>query len=256
MSASPGEQDTTGRLSVLLVDDEGVYISLLAEQLRADYGFETAVAYSGIEAITTLRSQKHFDVIVLDYKMPDIDGLGVLRWLYEQKNETPVIVLTAAGSEEVVAEAMKLGAYDYLRKEQLELSELARCIRATHERYRMAKEKEQIERTGGTNPTARITDALVSSVENIVRKILTDLETRTDELARQLPPDAGRKLQEMSTTVKDQVAQLNTTVADLLRLSSAIVSRQPPAAPSSQQPVKNESKPDDSVTVSREGRSP
>jgi DNA-binding response OmpR family regulator len=223
MEASP--------ISVLLVDDEGVYISLLAEQLRSDYGYDTSVAYSGSEIIGILQTGKRFDVIILDYKMPDIDGLGVLRWLHEQKDETPVIVLTAAGSEEVVAEAMKLGAYEYLRKEHLDLHELARAIRATHERNRMAKEKQQAESAPQSDAVSQATNTLLVSVENAIGRIIEDLNTRTEELAKQLPPEARGELERMGTAIKGQIAQLNVVVGDLLRIGAVIRSRKPTSPP-------------------------
>jgi DNA-binding NtrC family response regulator len=83
---------------------------------------EVVVAMSGQEAINLMRTDRDgFDVIVLDYLMPDLNGLDVLRWMHEAGVETPAFILTAAGSESVAVEAMKLGAYDYCRKEGVQV---------------------------------------------------------------------------------------------------------------------------------------
>ena len=124
------------RLRVLLVDDEESYIKIVALGLRDEYEFNVAVAESGQEAIELMKASRvGFDVVILDYRMPGMTGLDVLRWMNENKVETPSFMLTAAGSEAVAVDAMKLGAYDYCRKEDTDLPHLAHLIRATHERH-------------------------------------------------------------------------------------------------------------------------
>ena len=102
------------KLNLLLVDDEETFVKVLALHLKDNYGYCTTIAFSGREAIKAIEeSRTGFDVILLDYKMPEMNGLNVLQWMLEQKNQTPVVMLTGAGSEEVAVEALKLGAYDY-----------------------------------------------------------------------------------------------------------------------------------------------
>ena len=108
------------------------------------FGFRIESAESGEEAIQILQ-RREFDVVVLDYKMPGMSGLNVLQWMYEQKLDTPVIMLTAAGSEHVAVEALKLGAYDYFRKEQLDISHFSVVLHGVYERYQFRKEKAQRE---------------------------------------------------------------------------------------------------------------
>lgn len=89
-------------LSVLLVDDEGFFISLIASQLQDEYGYKVDTAFTGREAVDKIaKAKRAYDVILLDYMMPEMSGLNVLQWMHEQKNETPVVMLTAAGSENV-----------------------------------------------------------------------------------------------------------------------------------------------------------
>ena len=127
------EQNT---LRVLLVDDEESYVKVVGLGLREESGMDVVVASSGQEAINLLQSSRDpFHVVVLDYLMPGLSGIDVLRWMHRSGNETPAFILTAAGSESTAVEAMKLGAYDYCRKEDTDLQHLVTLIRATHERH-------------------------------------------------------------------------------------------------------------------------
>ena len=131
-------------LVVLLVDDEDSFRLVMKEILSAEPGFQVLDCDSGEGAIEILKHRR-IDLVVLDYKMPRVTGLNVLQWMNEQKIETPVVMLTAAGSEIVAVEAMKYGAYDYIRKEQIDISHVPVILRGVNERFQFRKEKEQRE---------------------------------------------------------------------------------------------------------------
>ncbi len=128
-------------LRILLVDDEEPLRNILRKYLESTDKFECTECESGEDAVGLL-NRLQFDVIILDYKMQGISGLNVLQTMSEQKNETPVLMLTAAGSENIAVEAMKLGAYDYIRKDQLDLEHLPIILNGIHERYLFRKERE------------------------------------------------------------------------------------------------------------------
>lgn len=128
------------KLRVLVVDDETVLTDVISLELRQLDEYEVTTADSGTEAINVLK-QAPIDIMLLDYRLGDITGLQVLQWINEQKMETPVIMMTAAGSDEVAVEAMKLGAYDYVRKERLELEHIPILLHGVYERYLFRKEK-------------------------------------------------------------------------------------------------------------------
>lgn len=131
----------TNILRILLVDDEEPLRNILRKYLESTDKFECTECESGEDAVGLL-NRLQFDVIILDYKMQGISGLNVLQMMCEQKNETPVLMLTAAGSENIAVEAMKLGAYDYIRKDQLDLEHLPIIINGIYERYLFRKERE------------------------------------------------------------------------------------------------------------------
>ena len=102
------------RIQLLLVDDEEGYVDVLSNRL-ARRNIDVTKAYSGSEAIQALRG-KDFDIVVLDLKMEDMDGLEVLRIFNKMVPDLTVIMLTGHGSEKAAKEGLELGAFDYLTK--------------------------------------------------------------------------------------------------------------------------------------------
>ena len=112
---------------MLLVDDEEAYVHVLANRLRRRQ-IDVSKAFSGTEAIQILRRQD-FDVVVLDLKMEDMDGIEVLKVMKKMVPQIQVIMLTGHGSEKAAKEGLDLGAFDYLTK-PCELEELLSKIKA------------------------------------------------------------------------------------------------------------------------------
>jgi DNA-binding response OmpR family regulator len=99
---------------ILIVDDEK-NIRLTLSQTLETLGAEIDTAANGEEALTKLR-QKGFGLILLDIRMPGMDGMEVLRQVREIRPDIRVIMITAYGTVESAVEAMKLGAVDFLQK--------------------------------------------------------------------------------------------------------------------------------------------
>lgn len=101
-------------LKILLVDDEEDFIATLSERLSLR-DMNSQSASSGEEALKSVGDSVP-DIIVLDLKMPGIDGMEVLRRVKQYFPQIQVIILTGHGNDLDEAEARKLGAFDYLRK--------------------------------------------------------------------------------------------------------------------------------------------
>ena len=99
---------------VLIVDDEKNIRFTLPLALEP-LGVETDTASDGEEALTKL-GEKEFDLILLDLKMPGIDGIEVLKRVKQTRPEIEVIILTGHGSEQDRATCLELGAFAYLQK--------------------------------------------------------------------------------------------------------------------------------------------
>lgn len=103
-----------GSFTVLLVDDEAEFRDLLEKRLRKR-NLALLSAGSGEEALAIV-AREAVDVVVLDVRMPGMDGRETLREIKRLKPEVEVIMLTGHASMEVALEGMELGAFDYLLK--------------------------------------------------------------------------------------------------------------------------------------------
>jgi response regulator RpfG family c-di-GMP phosphodiesterase len=79
--------------------------------------------------------------------MTGMSCLNVLQWMHEQKLEVPTIMLTGAGSENIAVEAMKLGAYDYVRKDHFDREHFPLLVHSVYERFLFKKEREKLQKT-------------------------------------------------------------------------------------------------------------
>ena len=124
---------------VLLVDDEREFIQTLSERLMMrDMG--PAVAYDGESALNLIKEDEP-DVMIVDLKMPGIDGLEVLRKVKETRPEIEVIILTGHGHVADRELCMQLGAFAYLQK-PLDINELSEIIKKANEKIRRKKESK------------------------------------------------------------------------------------------------------------------
>ena len=110
---------------VLVVDDEPDFIELLREFLTAK-GYEVIAASNGEEGLRKVKEERPH-LILLDVRMPKMNGLEVLKQVREIDHEVGVIMVTAVNEEETGRQALKLGAFDYITK-PLDLKYLERSL--------------------------------------------------------------------------------------------------------------------------------
>ena len=124
---------------ILLVDDELVFTSNMSKLLNSR-GYRVTAVNSGDSAISTLEEKK-FDVVVLDLKMPGMDGITTLKEIKKLGLFTETLILTGHGSIDTAMEAMRLGAYDYLTK-PCEIDELVTKIEGAWETKDTTEKKD------------------------------------------------------------------------------------------------------------------
>jgi len=125
---------------LLVVDDDQVARELLAETLGRE-GYRVRVAGGGEEALR-LAGAEPFDMALVDLRMPDLDGLAVLRQLAMIQPDLPVVILTAFATIETAIEAVNAGAFDYLSK-PFRMEEIKIVVRRTLDARRLARENLQ-----------------------------------------------------------------------------------------------------------------
>lgn len=119
------------KFKVLLVDDEEEFVKALSERLQMrEVGSD--LAFNGEQALQIVKDQEP-DVMVLDLKMPGIDGMEVLRRVRKAYPKVQVIILTGHGTEKDAEEAKRLGAFAYLQK-PVNLDQLVQTMRKAYKK--------------------------------------------------------------------------------------------------------------------------
>ncbi len=216
-------------LNILIVDDEASFSSLLKLELESGNDYVVQTADSGEEGVKCLKSGQ-FDVILLDYHLGTMTGLQVLEWMSEQKMETPVVMLTAAGTEEVAVNAMKLGAYDYVRKERLELNHLPVLLNGVHERYLFRQEKKQREHDEleleKQKAAVQMFQTTVRTIAHHVNNALAVIMLRSSAYERNviktLDPDTANDIVTLITDLRGQASVIEAVVRSLVELSNVV----------------------------------
>ncbi len=132
------------RPRLLVVDDDAASCQAVAEALQAE-GYDVATAQGGRAALA-LSADQVFDVVVSDIRMPDLDGLGLLKGLRDTSPDASVILMTAFGTVEAALQAIKEGAYDYVSK-PLRLEELLLAVHRALDQRRLLRENLQFRET-------------------------------------------------------------------------------------------------------------
>jgi heavy metal response regulator len=154
-------------MRVLVVEDEKKTASFVRKALQTE-GFVVDICHNGDDGLAAVNATP-FDIVVLDIMLPGSDGLSVLRQLREQKDKTPVLLLSARGEVGDRVEGLNLGADDYLPK-PFELAELVARVRA-------------LTRRGAENKSIvlRVADLTLDTVTHRAQRGSTEIELTARE---------------------------------------------------------------------------
>ena len=127
------------RPRILLVDDEVAFANNLLK-LLSKRGYDAVVVYNGADAVNMV-GEKEFDVIILDMKMPGMDGIATLKEIKKKAPFVEVVILTGHGSVESGIEGMQLGAFDFLMK-PVSIDDLQEKVSEAYRRKLVQRERE------------------------------------------------------------------------------------------------------------------
>ena len=219
-------------LRVLVVDDEDSFRMSLEIGLRMFKSYEIESCDSGEKAVELLRKDS-YDVVFMDYKMVEMTGLDVLRWMNEKNIDTPVVMLTGAGSEEIAVNAMKLGAYDYIMKEQLSVDRLPLTVNSVHERHLYRKElfRRQLEDRKDQHRQKELAalqmfQNTVNSVGQFVNGGLSNLskkiQDREGDVLGFVRSEGRERVVEMLEDLRHELEVISAGVKSMLELSTLV----------------------------------
>lgn len=130
-------------MRILVVEDEEIFRISLCDDLE-EAGYETVSVSDGKGALCRMEKE-HFDVVLSDLKLPDIDGITLLEMIKKRVSDAVVIIITAYATVQTAVKAMKLGAYDYLTK-PFSTEELFLLLRRIDEYRRILKENIELKK--------------------------------------------------------------------------------------------------------------
>ncbi len=125
------------QVRVLVVDDEKDFATAIVERL-AKRGFLSSAVFSGLQALEAVQGMK-YDVVLMDLKMPGMDGLQTLQAIRQIEPDLPILILTGHGTVASGIGGMQLGAADFLQK-PVPIERLCSAIEAAAERLRASRE--------------------------------------------------------------------------------------------------------------------
>ncbi|MCU7843847.1 MAG: response regulator [Candidatus Thiodiazotropha sp. (ex Monitilora ramsayi)] len=166
------------RACILTIDDEAGIRQNLSAYLE-DCGYRTLEAADGSEGVEVFRRERP-DVVLCDLRMPTMDGLQVLALIREESPETPVIVVSGAGTTGDVVEALRNGAWDYLTKPIEDMEFLASAVTRALNRARLARENREYRES---------LELLVKELKHTLSLLEEDEKAGRNLQLRLLPPD-------------------------------------------------------------------
>ncbi|HTP80995.1 MAG TPA: response regulator [Bacteroidota bacterium] len=222
----------TRDLSLLFIDDDLDFTRMVGDFVGKQYGHRAKLIPS-VELAQKELARTSYDIIFLDYKLPGATGIEFLKWAEEKKLETPVIMLTGKGAEDIAVGAMKLGAYDYVSKVDLSLDYIPHLINNTYERFVLRKaqqeleaERVQRERREASAETYNATvRGLAHGINNELTSILLRVQSQQRKMAKQPGPVDPAVLAPVLNDVENSARVIEAVVASLVGLSAIITKK-------------------------------
>ena len=208
-------------LKILLADDNADQLLLTERALKRSAGETEVVSVRNGQDCLDRLSHGAFSVVVLDYRLPSVNGLEVIKRIKALSIDVPVIMVTGQGDERIAVEAMKNGAYDYVVKGQGYLTSLPRCIENTLERHDL-ETRLKVSESKYKRLTENANDLIFTTDHQGQFAFLTN---KVESLLGYAPEELlGKNFQELLTPASREVARnlfpgkLKAEVSELVEL--------------------------------------
>jgi len=177
-------------IKILVVDDEPIVIRSAKRILGAE-GYDVEGASGGREAIIMME-QKNYDLVLTDLKMPEVDGITLMRWIRKSRPETGIVVITGYPSQETIKEALELGIIDYVPKPFTP----AVLLDVTHRAFEWMKGKVPVEEI----PKEEFPPSMISELDRVIKEYKNKpgstipVLQRAQEIVGYLPPIIQKRI--------------------------------------------------------------
>jgi len=211
-------------VKIILIEDNPDHVLFTQRILKqVDEKFQIDAVREGREALVKI-SESAYDLVICDYRLPDLTGLEILRKIREIGRDLPFIVVTSAGSEKVAVELMKEGAYDYVVKDSTYQDTLPIVIQRAIERCYANKEKKRLEKElQQSNEKLKEMYAIKSDFTSMVsHELRTPLTAIKEAIAIVLDGSVGETnadQKEFLNMAKSNIDRLKRLIDDVLDFS-------------------------------------
>ncbi len=178
---------------ILIIDDD-IFICKAIQKQLSNKGFQAEVAYTGKAGIKLLK-EKSFDLVLCDFRLPDLDGMVILREAKKMNLHTPVVIITAYADVRMAVKLMRQGAYDYMTKplQHEEIVSLARKLTGSSKKNQVAAFSEEF--LMGESPAFSQAVKFAAKVAPTTMSVLIEGETGTGKeyVARFIHQNSSRR---------------------------------------------------------------
>lgn len=207
-------------MNILLVDDQKFFLTLYQGLLKeSDPSYNFICAETGREAVSKFKSPPGgIDMVILDYLLPDMDGIQVLLEILAKDPYMPVIIITGAGSESIATAALKNGAYDYVVKTDEYIKTLPFVVEQGIERKRLIEETRRFEIQRMEVERLAVLKETVATLSHEINNPLTSI-LMTAHLIKDKCSEDEYMMQKLSMLIEnakrieEKVAKLSNAVA-------------------------------------------
>jgi len=129
-------------MDILLVDDDAVDRQTIKQVLEQNHSITRLAEAETVEQGLSLLNEKPYDVILLDYRMPEVDGIEMVMRLRDRPNlgQTAIVMMSRSDDEQVALDCLHAGAQDFLQKREITASRLKRALLHARKRFELERE--------------------------------------------------------------------------------------------------------------------
>jgi signal transduction histidine kinase len=198
-------------VQILVVEDNARHAELIRDELELEVAGSEVMVAEGVEAARRAVENRSFDLVILDFRLQDGDGLEILREFREAGREEPIVFVTTTAAASVAVQAMKLGAADYVVKEEGYVSILPFVARDVLERVRLRRERVELERRLERAEHLAALHKLTAGIAHNLNNPLTTVRTFLELLPARYATD-----EEFRTSYYELVLQEVRRIRDLV----------------------------------------
>jgi DNA-binding NarL/FixJ family response regulator len=205
--------DQQKAVRILLIEDNADFAKLVKLYLDKSDDVKFAVEWksNGREGIDEAVSSR-YDVILMDYFLPGLNGLEVTRTLQKRNVETPVVFLTVNKDVNLAVEVMKLGVEDYLVKEEISTPILPKTIMSVVEKRKLQSEMEELE------IRKKRLEAIQEMIVNIINEVEMPLGAMKHIVDELLEGEPNEKTEKYLSIIKENVERIEFKMDKLKNL--------------------------------------